>query len=321
MGAGQRDDALQRLPPPRGHRRRGQGPQLAHPAVGHRRAVPQRRDPRAAARARGPRRGRPRGGGQLRGVVPRPDGPDPLRAHPALHGEAMGTVGPRAVRALGAATGVRALGRRSLPVRRSLPGLARGARRLHRPDRRAACRRRDLRAPRHRRHARGRRRARAWWTRWPSCSPARSTSSAGSASARSGGAGSTSRRCPCRTWITRRARWSSTTPASSTPSSASTRRSTPPASSARGPSWASSSPTRRAATTPSRASATGRSTTATSPTCASRSARSGVLCGPPGQLPLHRHGRLHASGARRRRGRGSALRAGSGLPRSHRIPG
>ena len=73
----------------------------------------------------------------------------------------MGTVGPRAVRALGAATGVRALGRRSLPVRRSLPGLARGAQRLHRPDRRAACRRRDLRAPRHRRHARGRRRARA----------------------------------------------------------------------------------------------------------------------------------------------------------------
>ena len=44
-----------------------------------------------------------------------------------------------------------------------------------------------------------------------------------------------------------------------------------------------------------------------------RSATELLLRGPPGQLPLHRHGRLHAPGARHRRGRGA--------PRADERPG
>ena len=78
-------------------------------------------------------------GRELRGVVPRADGSDPVRAlHPALHGEAVGPARRASSRRSGRRGGCGALGRRSVPVPGPLPGLARGSQRLHRPDRRAA---------------------------------------------------------------------------------------------------------------------------------------------------------------------------------------
>ncbi|CAA9469731.1 MAG: hypothetical protein AVDCRST_MAG13-382, partial [uncultured Solirubrobacteraceae bacterium] len=139
VGAGQRDDAVQRLPPPRGHRRGRRAPELAHPALGHRPPVPGRGDPPPARRAPGRGRRGARAGRELRGVVPGAHGAHPLRAlHPALHGEAVGPPGARAVGAVGAPAGVRALGQRPVPLSRPLPGLARRPGRLHGPHRRAA---------------------------------------------------------------------------------------------------------------------------------------------------------------------------------------
>ena len=163
----------------------------------------------AARRAQGRGRRRARPGGELRGVVPGADGPGALRAlHQALHREAVGPPGARAVGAVGAAAGVGAPGRRPLPVPRPLPGLARGAQRLHGPDRRPARPRADRAAHRRRRDARRRSTpTRGEIGRDRAHLPARRVRGR-RASAAWTGAGSSCAACTCPTSSTPRARWS-----------------------------------------------------------------------------------------------------------------
>ena len=215
MGARQLDDAVSAVPPPRRHRRRGQGPQLADPRLGHRRAarseeikreLEERRDIDPQARA---------AGGELRGVVPRADGPDPLRAlHQALHRKAVGPAGAHAVRAVGTAPRVGALGQRSVSVPRPVSGLARRAERIHRPHRRAAARRTGIDAAhRRRRDARQPRRAPERQDRPDAVvltCPLDQFAGERFGTARLARHRSCAR-CTSRTSITRRARWSSTT--------------------------------------------------------------------------------------------------------------
>ena len=79
---------------------------------------------------------RARGLGQLRGVVPRADGPHALRAlHLSLHEEAVGPRATAAERNVGAAPRAAAARQRPVPVPGSLSGLARRQGGLHRSDR------------------------------------------------------------------------------------------------------------------------------------------------------------------------------------------